>query len=89
MKFISYTGTVCFNHRNGCQKCVVEGEYSKEYHTMSFENLNAIRRTDAMFRNREQPSHHKMRSILEELNIDMIKSFSVADSLHLLELGTD
>lgn len=54
---------------------------------MSFENLNAVRRTDEMFRKREQPLHHKHDSVLEKLNIDMIKSFSIADPLHLLELG--
>lgn len=56
---------------------------------MSFENINAPRRTDEMFRQREQREHHKANSVIEELKIDMIASFSVADSLHLLELGTD
>lgn len=40
-----------------------------------------------MFRQREQPEHHKETSLFEELNIDMVSSFSVSDSLHLLDLG--
>jgi len=30
--------------------------------------------------------HHKMNSLLEKLPIDMIKSFLIFDSLHLLDL---
>lgn len=84
---IAYTllGIVAHNHRYGCQKCTVTGVYSK--HTMSYEDLGADLRTDKNFRDREQPEHHHEDSVLEYLDIDMIKSFSIADSLHLLELG--
>lgn len=44
-------------------------------------------RTDATFRNRTDPDHHKMDTPLEKLPIDMIKSIPVSDSLHLLDLG--
>lgn len=82
------TGIVSFNHKFGCQKCTVTGQHCNDFKTMSFTNLNAPRRTDAAFRNREQPEHHKMDSVIEQLDIDMIRSFTVADPLHLLELGT-
>lgn len=55
---------------------------------MSFPNISAERRTDKMFRNRDQPQHHKNeKSLFEELPIDMISSFPTSDPLHLLELG--
>lgn len=81
------TGCKNFNGRYGCQKCEVRGKYHNKFHTMSFGNLSAARRTDASYRSREQPDHHLMYSIIEELEIDMIESFSIADTLHLLELG--
>lgn len=44
-------------------------------------------RTDANFRDQYQPEHHHIHSILEELPIDMIKSFPTSDALHLFDLG--
>lgn len=44
-------------------------------------------RTDENFRRRFQREHHKGYTMLEQLNIDMIKSFPTSDSLHLLDLG--
>lgn len=44
-------------------------------------------RTDTQFRSRFQTEHHREDSILENLPIDMIKSFPTTDSLHLLHLG--
>lgn len=76
-----------FNHKMGCGKCLVIGEYDKESRRMCFANLNAVRRTDSMFRNRQQPQHHKERSPFEDLNINMISAFPTSDSLHLLHLG--
>lgn len=76
-----------FNHRNGCQKCEVDGEYSRAHHRMSFPNIDAPRRTNETFRRKTQPSHHKDTSVLEDLDIDMIKSFPIADPLHLLHQG--
>lgn len=54
---------------------------------MSFGDIDAVRRTDEMFRNKEQKEHHKERSVIEYLDIDMVQSFTIADPLHLLELG--
>lgn len=50
-------------------------------------NLKAALRTNESFRNRLNPQHHKSYSIMEMLEIDMIKDFPIADPLHLLELG--
>lgn len=86
--------TVNFNHKFGCQKCMMQGEYFRSAHRMSFHRVVATEaerttelRTDDRFRNRFQPEHHTGDSILENLPIDMVKSFVVSDSLHLLDLG--
>lgn len=55
---------------------------------MSYPQIGCPKRTDKSFRNRLQPEHHKIQSIIEELNeIDMIVDFPTSDPLHLLELG--
>lgn len=84
-------GTVNFNHRYGCQKCMVQGEF---YRCMSFHRIvvtDAERdremRTDQRFRERYQREHHLLKSPLESLPIDMVKQFPVSDSLHLIDLG--
>lgn len=43
--------------------------------------------TDASFRARSIPAHHREDSILEELPIDMINDFVTSDSLRLFHLG--
>ncbi|XP_031625627.1 uncharacterized protein LOC116342258 [Contarinia nasturtii] len=80
-------GVVNFNHEYGCQKCMAGGEYYLQSHRMSFPKCDGIRRTDEMFRNRIQPQHHKDKSLMEKLNIDMVSQFPTSDPLHLLELG--
>lgn len=59
---------------------------------MSFPRVGEQLRTDQNFRfpeedNEAEARHHKEYSILQELPIDMITSFSTSDPLHLLELG--
>lgn len=54
---------------------------------MSFPRINADCRTDSSFRCRVNSEHHREKSILEELPINMIKDFSTSDALHLLHLG--
>lgn len=84
-------GTVNFNHRHGCQKCMIQGEYfrSMSFHRIVVTDAERYRelRTDQRFRERYQPEHHLLRSVLEDLPIDMIKAFPVSDSLHLIDLG--
>lgn len=76
-----------FNHANGCQQCLSQGEYSVEFHRMSFPEINKTKRTNEMFRMRKQKAHHKENSLLEELDIDMIADFPTSDALHLIDLG--
>lgn len=54
---------------------------------MSFPRIDLPARTDASFRNREDPDHHKEDTPLEKLPIDLVADFPVADSLHLIDLG--
>lgn len=82
-----YLGVVNCNHQSGCTKCETEGEYFHEGRHMSFYNINAAKRTDDGFRRQIGGEHHKEKSPLEKLPIDMICQFPVADSLHLLDLG--
>lgn len=84
---ILFIGCVNFNAKNGCQQCTVTGEYSDIFRNMSFPNIDAARRNNNTFRTRSQPSHHKEKSLFEELDIDMIAAFPTSDPLHLLELG--
>lgn len=80
-------GTVNFNHTFGCQKCVVQGKFSKIAKRIYFERTDCELRTDSDFRTQTQKNHHKQISKLQELPIDMIRSFVTSDPLHLLELG--
>lgn len=82
--YILILGTVYFNHSHGCQKCVVIGTYDTR---MSFLASNNEARTDYSFRNRHDRLHHKTKSILEQLPIDMVQDFPSSDPLHLIELG--
>lgn len=87
------SGTVHYNHRFGCQKCSIQGTFISSrmsFHRLPdfYANRQRYLRTDEQFRNKFQPNHHREFSILEELiGINMIDSFVVADSLHLLDLG--
>lgn len=83
-KCIFATGIVYFNHTHGCQNCRAIGKKRKR---MSFAKTNNELRTDFSFRARLHPEHHHIYSPLEQLPIDMIKDFIIADPLHLLELG--
>lgn len=92
--FIIIAGVVYFNHKYGCQKCLAVGNYDKDVRRMCYATFDAPERTDSSFRNREQPIHHKTKSLLEDLKnaygrplIDMVKQFPVCDPLHLLHEG--
>lgn len=45
----------------------------------------SVRGTDK--RERYQAIHHVQKSVLEDLPIDMVKQFPIADSLHLIDVG--
>lgn len=82
-----YTGTVNFNHYHGCSRGPTVGRWDKNGHFMSFPRVDVTRRTDVSFRRRMDKDHHKVKSPLEELPINMVDDFPSADSLHLLDLG--
>lgn len=54
---------------------------------MCFPSTGCPERTDVDFRARSIPKHHKEKSILENLPINMIDDFVTSDDLHLLHLG--
>lgn len=71
---------------------MAQGEYYNRrmsFHRIAITDAERARelRTDQWFRQRYQPEHHKQRSILEDLPIDMVKQIVISDSLHLLDLG--
>lgn len=87
-------GIVGHNSYYGCQKCMTGGVYFREKHKMSFPRIavtngerQAEFRTNESFRSRLEPQHHHMRSILEDLPIDMVSAFPTSDALHLFDLG--
>lgn len=82
-----YIGTVNFNHYHGCAKCTTIGKWDYKGHHMSFPRIDAPRRSDASFRNQDDEDHHKEISPMQELPINMVEDFPIADSLHLLDLG--
>lgn len=77
------TFSVYYNAINGCGRCEIVGKYEAK---MKFLQGVAEFRTDRSFREKRKPSHHKGTSPLEELNIDMIKSFPL-DYMHLVCLS--
>lgn len=65
----------------------MKGKYSRVAKRIYFEQIDCELRTDRDFRAQTQGSHHKEMSMLQELPIDMVKSFVTSDPLHLFELG--
>ncbi|XP_065080788.1 uncharacterized protein LOC135703463, partial [Ochlerotatus camptorhynchus] len=76
------------NSKNGCLKCVCEGEYSYESRTVIFTSLNCAKRTDQEFRMNSYSRHQKTATPLIDIpNLDLIQNIIVADRLHLIDLG--
>lgn len=89
-----YIGTVRHASYHACQMCMAEGVYSRPKRKMCFPRIaisdmerETELRTDERFRNRYQPQHHVAYSILENLQIDIVRAFPTSDALHLLDLG--
>ena len=74
----------------GCSKCTRKGVYyrtnPKRKGRVIFPQTRALRRTNLSFRNQTQIQHHKGKSCLIGLAIDMIKAIPL-DPMHLLDLG--
>lgn len=87
-RITSLPDTVNHNHKHGCAKCNVIGEWNHISRTVVFTKLDAQLRTDAEFREGKYlGTHQKGSTPLLELPIDMIADFPVADCLHLCDLG--
>lgn len=67
----------------GCTKCIQQGEYLGR---VVFLEHDSPARTDASFRSRQFEDHHIGVSVLERLEIDMIKDIPF-DPMHLVKLG--
>ncbi|XP_035916507.1 uncharacterized protein LOC118514081 [Anopheles stephensi] len=81
-----------FNAKHGCLKCTCVGtsiEVGPDSRKMIFDSINAEPRTDAGFRQRLDPLHHKeWRTPLEDIDgFDMVEGFPVSDRLHLADEG--
>lgn len=55
---------------------------------MIFPDCKAPLRNDIDFRGGKYPCHQKITTILTELPIDLIEDFPIADSLHIIDLGS-
>ncbi|XP_045034596.1 uncharacterized protein LOC116918629 [Daphnia magna] len=67
----------------GCTRCIQQGEYLGR---VVFLERDSPARTDQSFRNRQHEDHHVGDSILERLDIDMVKDIPL-DPMHLVKLG--
>jgi hypothetical protein len=72
------------NGTAGCAKCCVYGTSLQR--RMTFQNHDSLPRTDEMFRSRIDEKHHNRASVIEELNINMVKQIPL-DYMHLVCLG--
>jgi hypothetical protein len=82
----SVKGTSSHTGYWSCNKCVTKGE--RVLDRTVFTELDAAKRTDQSFRDREDQNHHR---ILHELEVERLKMSMVdgfpKESLHLLDLG--
>lgn len=67
-----------------CGKCTTEGSFINN--RMCFPEIDCQLRTDDDFKNRLQPEHHIVESLLEDIDIKMVSQFPL-DYLHLVCLG--
>ncbi len=84
------TGTKSHTAKNACPRCTTVGIYfrkpGKRGGRETFPDLNAPLRTHESFLLQSDRDYHHLRSILEELNPDMILSLPF-DYMHLACLG--
>ncbi|MES9903194.1 MAG: hypothetical protein ABW168_11045 [Sedimenticola sp.] len=74
--------TIQYNGRYGCDFCDVEGEFDGRMLFL----YEGRPRTDHSFRQQSNPQHHKGKSVLLSLDIDMISQFPI-DPMHCIDLG--
>jgi len=82
------TGTKGHTAKNACPKCLTTGVYyrkpGKKGGRMTFPDLNADLRTHESFVNKEHADYHHMESIIEQLNLDIVKDFPMDYMVHRL-----
>lgn len=66
-----------------CNRCTQEGEF---HGGVTFPGIHAPKRTNESFRNQDDDEYHHGKTILEELDLDLVNQFSL-DYLHLALLG--
>ena len=84
-------GTLGHNATYGCDKCTVKGTWLSQHRKTVFLSTSSPLRSNESFRLRRQEGHHQSEfqdcpSLLEELDIDMIKQIP-SDYMHLICLG--
>lgn len=77
-------GTKQYNSVSGCPKCIIKGRYLNG--RMTYLQCDGIKRTNGNFREKFDKNYHNYSSPIEQLDIDMIKSFPL-DYLHIVLLG--
>ena len=84
------TGTYGHTGKNACPKCKTVGVYyvkpGRKKGRVIYPDMEAALRTHQSFISRETAEHHKMRSIIEDLKIDMVRDIPL-DYMHLVCLG--
>ncbi|KAB0803122.1 hypothetical protein PPYR_00092 [Photinus pyralis] len=68
----------------GCPKCIQQGEFIEN--RVVFTETSSSERTDASFKNRIHPEHHRETTALEKLPIGMVSQVGL-DYMHLVCLG--
>lgn len=73
-----------------CPKCVTRGQYytkpGAKKGRVVYPDMDAALRSHQSFMDREHPNHHNTRTVLEDLNIDMVADIPF-DYMHLVCLG--
>jgi len=74
------------NYRQGCDKCTVEGSYTKE-RRMTFNTTNSTKRCDTDYDLALQPDGYRVQdSVLKDLQVGTVSQFPL-DYMHLTLLG--
>ena len=74
------------NYHQGCDKCTVEGTYTKE-RRMTFNSTKSARRCNADFDLPLQPYEYRVEDcILRDIQVGMVRHFPI-DYMHLTLLG--
>lgn len=83
-------GTCGHTGKFACPKCKTVGinfvKPGRKKGRIVYPEMEAALRTHQSFVDREIPDHHKMRTVLEDLNIDMVKDIPL-DYMHLVCIG--